>query len=155
MYNQKKALQTEFSAILHILIVQTPDTWYVYRIKSDASFSVRMWTLTLSDNRNVWKRPWRITRSWPKSPGEQSISIVCNWHKSYVLANVIQAGNACQFPSGVTVTAVARPFQSFLRGKTPREREREGYWRRWSPRKHNLKAVDHPIPPRTFLNTHG
>jgi len=41
-----------------------------------------------------------------------------------------------------------------------REREREGaegaeYWRRRSSRKHNLKAVDHPAPPRTFLNTRG
>jgi len=45
-------------------------------------------------------------------------------------------------------------------GEREREREREGaegaeYWRRRSSRKHNLKAVDHPAPPRTFLNTRG
>jgi len=36
-----------------------------------------------------------------------------------------------------------------------RGKERGGYWRRWSSRKHNLKAVDYPVPPRMFLNTRG
>lgn len=79
-----------------------------------------------SDNRNVRKAVTNYSKLVEKLE-EQSISVVRNWHKSYVLANVIQAGNACQFPSGVTVTAVARPFRSFLRGNsTGEERKGEG-----------------------------
>lgn len=82
-----------------------------------------MGILASSDNRNVRKTVTNYSKLVEKLE-EQSISVVRNWHKSYVLANVIQAGNACQFPSGVTVTAVARPFRSFLRGNSMGEKRK-------------------------------
>lgn len=73
-----------------LLYIRTRDAHDMYIEQNlTAVFPSRTWKLALSDNRNVYRKTVTNYSKPVEKPGEQSISVVRNWHKSYVLANVI------------------------------------------------------------------